>query len=354
MIPDPRSAPDSPWLWQLAKAVLLTSGLVAAALLLWRLSQVLLLFFGAILVAVLLRAAAELIERYTPVAGRRAVGLACLLIGAVLVGFLYLMGAQIRTQVTSLTENLPEMTETLEDWLGLEGLGDWLRQQTGDVMEDGNIAADVAGYTAQIAGVAVRAIIVLAAGVYLAFNPRLYRAGVLTLVPESHREEARDTVQAVGRALKLWLLGQLAAMVLVGVLTTLGLWLLGVPSAIALGFLAGALEFVPFIGPIAAAIPAIAMGLSESPSTALWVVGLYLLIQQIEGNVIYPLIQQRAVDLPPVLTIFSIVVFGVLFGLLGILLAAPLAVVVFVLVKKVWVRETLDEEVELPGEQEEE
>lgn len=344
-------APDPDWPWQLAKVLALTIGMVAAALLIWRLGHVLLLFFGAVLIAVLLRAAAALIERYTPIAGRWSVGLACLLIGAVLAGFVYLMGAQIRMQATVLIENLPDMAETAEEWLGLEGLGDWLRQRASEFVEDGNIAASVAGYTAWIADVAVHALIVIASGVYLALHPRLYRAGILKLVPEPRREEARDTVKAVGRALKLWLLGQLAAMVLVGVLTTLGLWFIGVPSPIALGVLAGAFEFVPIVGPLASAIPAIALGLAQSPSTALWVLGLYVLIQQIEGNLITPLIQQHAVDLPPVLTIFAIITFGVLFGPLGVLLATPLAVVCFVLIKKLWVREVLDEETELPGEE---
>lgn len=348
----PTRFPNPDWPWQLAKAVTLIIALVAAALLLWRLFDVLLLFFGAVLVAVLLRAAAGLIERFTPIQDRWAVGLSCLLIGALLVGFMTLMGTQIRTQAAVLIEELPDLAETVEDWLGMEGLGDRLRQRAGNVMEDTNIAASVAGYTTWMADVAVKTLIVLASGVYMALNPRLYRGGILMLVPEPRQGKARDTVRDIGRALKLWLLGQLAAMALVGLLTTLGLWLIGVPSAIALGVLAGALEFIPFVGPIASAIPGIALALTVSPSTALWTLGLYILIQQIEGNVITPLVQRHAVDLPPVLTIFAIITFGVLFGPLGILLATPLAVVVFVLVKKLWVREVLDEEVELPGEEE--
>jgi predicted PurR-regulated permease PerM len=139
---------------------------------------------------------------------------------------------------------------------------------------------------------------------------------------------------------------------MVGVLTTLGLWLLGIPSALALGLLAGVLEFVPFLGPILSAVPAVALALGEGMDTMLWVVGLYVAVQQIEGALITPLVQQHTVDLPPALTIFAIVAFGVLFGPLGILLATPLAVVVFVLVKKLWVREVLHENTELPGEPE--
>ena len=98
-------------------------------------------------------------------------------------------------------------------------------------------------------------------------------------------------------------------------------------------------------------VPAIALGLAQSPSTGLWVLGLYVLVQQIEGNLITPLVHQRTVDLPPVLTIFAILGFGVLFGSLGVLLATPLAVLCFVLVKKLWVRDVLHEQVEVAGEE---
>ena len=122
----------------------------------------------------------------------------------------------------------------------------------------------------------------------------------------------------------------------------------------ALGLIAGLLEFVPYVGPIVTAVPTMAVAAAEEPTKALWVAGLFLLIQQIEGNLIMPLVQQRTVDLPPVLTIFAVVAFATLFGVLGLLFATPLAVVCFVLVKKLWVRDTLDEETKLPGETEDE
>jgi predicted PurR-regulated permease PerM len=157
-------------------------------------------------------------------------------------------------------------------------------------------------------------------------------------------------VTVIGRALRLWLLGQLLAMFLVGAMIALGLWALGVPSALALGFIAGMLEFVPFLGPIIAALPGVAVGLGEGMETAVWVMALYFIVQQGEGYFIIPLVQQGTVALPPALTLFAIVAFGLLFGPLGILFATPLTVVAFVVVKKLWVRDTLHEETELPGE----
>lgn len=341
----PEANPEWPWI-----AVRRLVILVLAALLVWQLSHVLLLLFGAILLAVLLRAVAAVIERFTPIAGRWSVGVACLILAGVLAAFFALMGAQIQAQAAALIESLPDLLETAEERLGVSGLRDWLEEQLADVLRNGEFAVSVAAYSTTVVSIAAYAVIVVASAVYLAMTPETYRQGLLKLVPPSRQAQARDTLDTIGSALKLWLLGQLFAMVLVGVLTGAGLLVLGIPSALALGFLAGILEFVPYLGPVASAVPAVALGLAESPSTALWVLGLYVLVQQIEGMLLMPLIQQRAVDLPPIVTIFAILGFGVLFGMLGWLLATPLAVVCFVLVTKLWVREGLHEEVQVPGD----
>jgi predicted PurR-regulated permease PerM len=139
-------------------------------------------------------------------------------------------------------------------------------------------------------------------------------------------------------------------MVFIGLLTGIGLWLLGIPGALALGVIAFILEFVPFVGPILSSIPAILLALAFDPATAIWVVLLYIVIQQLEGNVIEPLVQQRAVDLPPALLLFSIVAGGLIFGMVGVVFAAPLLVVVFVMVKRLYVRDALGTHTDLPGE----
>jgi predicted PurR-regulated permease PerM len=151
-------------------------------------------------------------------------------------------------------------------------------------------------------------------------------------------------------ALRLWLRGQLIAMVVVGLLTGIGLWLLGLRSALVLGLLAGLLEFVPFLGPFLAAVPAILLALAVSPDLALWVLLLYVGVQQIEGYVLTPMVQQYAVELPGVILLFSLIGFGILFGMLGVILAAPLTVVCYVLVKRLYVIEALHTPTPIPGE----
>lgn len=142
---------------------------------------------------------------------------------------------------------------------------------------------------------------------------------------------------AARRALRGWLLGQVVSMSLVGVLTGIGLRLLGVPLVLSLSVLAGLPDFIPFIGPVIAAVPAVLMAATVGPSIALYTVLLYIVVQQIEGNVIQPLVQRWAVALPPALGLIAVVAFGTLFGVLGLVFAVPLAVALRALVQKLYV-----------------
>jgi predicted PurR-regulated permease PerM len=193
-------------------------------------------------------------------------------------------------------------------------------------------------------------LVVIFGGIFLAAQPRFYKSGAIKLVPEAKRALIAGAMDDSERALRLWLKGQLIAMVVVGLLTGFGLWMLGMGSAVALGLLAALLEFIPFVGPIVAAIPAVLIALTLSPELALSVVILYTVVQQVEGNVLQPIVQQYAVDLPGVVLIFSLIAFGTLFGVIGIIFAAPLAVVTYVMVKKLYVRETLGTATPIPGE----
>jgi predicted PurR-regulated permease PerM len=329
----------------------LIGGAVAVTLLLaWQLSHVLLLVFGAVLVAVVLRSLTDLIARYTPLKEGLALAASAALVAIVVITFLVLLGTQIRMQFETLVDGIPDLIETVEEVTGVSGVEDWLEERARGLIGGGGMIGNIAGYSGAILTGLAHVVLVVFAGLYLAVDPSLYRRGLVSLLPRKHRATADDALRATGRALRLWLMGQLVAMILVGVLTTLGLWLIGVPSALALGVIAALLEFVPFAGPVLASVPAIALGLSESATTGALVLALYLVIQQVEGNLITPLVHQRAVDLPPALTMFAILAFGVLFGPLGILLATPLAVVGYVLVSRLWIEEALEEQAHLPGE----
>ena len=319
--------------------VLLLTGL---AWLLVELSGLVLLVFGAILVAVVFDALADPIARITRLPERWALLVAVLLIFAVVGLSGWLFGAQVRDQFDELQQTLPRAWQTFESWLGSSTLGERLLAAVRDWTPSGSgIARNVGGVAAAIAGAIVNLLLVVVAGIYLAAQPRIYRRGLLNLIPPESRAAGRDAMAAAERGLRSWLGAQLIGMIAIGALTTLGLWIIGVPSALALGLLAGLAEFVPIVGPIFASIPALLIALTLGTDTLVWTLVLYLAIQQIEGNIIMPIVTRHAVNLPPALALFSVVALGILFGPLGVLFSAPLAVVIFVLVRELYVKRTL-------------
>ena len=333
------------------RRVLIVVAVGALTQLLWALVEVLLLVFGAVLVAVLLRALAAPLARRTWLSDGWALAAVtvALLVGGGLGAWLF--GAEVRAQVAELTERLPEAWRALQERLGASELGQRLMSRAEDATPGaGSVVSSLASVlTSFVSGLADFLLIVVG-GLYLAAQPGLYRQGVLLLFPdEGPRERIAGTLAASGAALRLWLLGQLVAMAFLFVLTGLGLWAIGLPAALALALLAGLAQFVPLIGPIVAAIPALLIALAEGWQTTLWTLLLYVLIQQVESNLITPLVQRQAVSLPPAVTLFAVVAFGLLFGPLGILFATPLAVVALVAVSRLWVREALGEPIDPPG-----
>ena len=329
---------------------LAVGGIVVLALLAWQLMNVFLLAFAAIVIASILIALADLIRRVLPLSQGWAVGVAVLAVVLATGAFSMFMGAQVSGQVADLFNRLPREIAAFGDMIGVPDLADRITTQIGDFAGRGNVLLSIAGYTTGILGIAADIFLVLVASIYVAQRPELYRRGALALFPANVRHYVGPATKHAGRALRLWLLGQLASMVIVGVAVGVGLWLIGVPSALALGLFAGLAEFVPVVGPIVSAVPGLLLALPEGNTTVLWVLALYVVIQQFESNVIVPIIQRHAVELPPALGLFALVALSVLFGPLGMLLSTPLTVVLFVAVKELYVRDTLKQETEVPGE----
>jgi predicted PurR-regulated permease PerM len=328
------------------RRVLIVLGLAALAFILWQLRMVLVMLFGAVVVATVFRALADVIRNRLKVPDWVAVGTSVLLILGAIGAMAAVFGNQVADQVAVLGEALPRAWQSLERRVGEMGLGEALRSASlggGSMSGFGRTLMSVGGGIADF-------VVVLFAGIFLAAQPNFYRAGAVKLVPAGKRALVAEAMIESERALRMWLKGQLIAMLMVGLLTGAGLWLLGVPSALVLGMVAGLLEFIPFAGPILAAIPAVLLALAVSPDMALWVALLYFAVQQLEGVVLQPLIQQYAVDLPGVVLLFALIAFGSLFGALGVILAAPLGVVTYVLVKRLYVIEALDTKTPLPGD----
>ena len=325
---------------------------VAGLWLLWQLSGPLLLAFGAVIVAVLLRTIADPIAERTPSPDGAAVVIAALTVVALLSAAVWLFGSVIASQPRELVAILPSSAAELQSMVASWPFGEQIARLDGSglVGGAGGIVGRVGGYALTTLGVLTSFVLLVVAGVFLAASPRTYRDGLIVLFPPERRAGLREAADTTGRALKAWLTGQLVDMVVVGVLTGVGVALIGLPSPLALGLIAGLLAFVPIVGAIAGAVPGLLLAAQGGWELMGWTLLVYVVVQQIEGNLIYPFIQKRAVELPPVLTMFGILAFGALFGFAGVLVAAPLLVVLFVNVRLLYLRRTLGEDITVPGE----
>ena len=206
---------------------------------------------------------------------------------------------------------------------------------------DGQFIGRGLGLIGSTFGAIANVLIVIFFAVFMAAQPQPYIEGFLFLVPRRRRERAREVLYEIGNVLRRWLIGQSLLAVCVAFLTGAGLMLLGAPFAIALALLAGLMEFVPYIGPFVAAVPAILVGFAESPQLALQVGLLFLGIQMAESYVLAPLIQHKAVHLPPAAILFAQVLMGAIVGALGVAVATPLAAAVMVAVSMLYVEDAL-------------
>jgi len=335
-------------------AVMIALLLILIALLLWTSSQVLLLLFAGILFAILLDAVSGWIAGVTGFSHGWSLAVALLILLVLATLGIWYLAPSVGQQLFELARTLPASIQQLRQVLGEYAWGRWILEQmpaANEMMPDGGaILSRISGVFSSTFGAIVDFALIIFVGVYGAAQPRLYIDGVIRLVPLAHRRRACEVVNAVGHTLRWWLIGRVASMIVVGVLTALGLWLLGVPLALAFGLLAALLDFIPNIGPIIAAVPAILLALTHGPDQALYVTLLYVGIQNAEGFFLTPMIQQRTVSLPPVLTLIGQVILGVLAGGLGLALASPLVAVVLVLVKMLYVHDLLGDNVQVDGE----
>jgi predicted PurR-regulated permease PerM len=335
------------------RRALIVIALVAAALLLWQLRFVVALLFGAVLIATIFRAIADLLEKHLRLPARLAVLVSVLLVVGIIGGVIWAIGAQIAAQGQNLADTLPRAAEIIDSRLGAMGLGHPVSQSLHSVHSGGGlIGTNLKSFVSSVSLSVASFLIVFFGGIFLAAQPRLYGIGTIKLIPPGRRRLVAEAMEESDRALRLWLKGQLWAMILIFVMTWAGLWALGVPSALVLALISGVLEFIPYAGAITSSVPAIMVALVQSPQLALWVVILYVIVHHIEAYLIQPVIQQFAVEIPAVITLFALLAFGLLFGILGILLAAPLAVVSYVLVKRLYVIEALDTPTPIPGSEE--
>lgn len=324
--------------------ILLTAGLLLIAYLV---GDVLLLVFAAVLIAVGLDGLARGVAARLPISrGWALVGVVVGII-AIVAASLGLTATGLFRQFREVGERVVDFAKWMQDWLselGVMAVVEEMNPDSGSIVgAAGNMAGHLMTFGMTAVGAVTSIIILIVLTLFLAADPALYRGGAVRLVPPARRTVVEETLSSIAHALRWWFFGQLASMALLGITVGLGLFLLGIDLWFALAVLTALLTFIPFIGPLIATVPIVAVGFVEGTQTGLIVLAGYVVIQNIEGNVLVPMIQQKAVNLAPALLISVQVFLSLVFGVAGLILAAPLTIVAMVAVQKLWVEHTLGE-----------
>ena len=349
-------------------------GLGVGLVLLWQTRTLVLTVFLGVLFALAVSSGVDRLQRYRIPRGVAAPLLVFAFIG-VLGGFGTWIGPTVRTQTRELKTKLPESLEKLEMWVRSKGGGviatvigldsdtgpatatpdsvalpdsaarpDSVRGAAKPASTDDDAASLRDRLLTQIGGakrffmpvishtlaLVAGIVLIIFLSIYLAIDPSLYRRGLLRFVPRQRRPHADQTLSAIATQLRKWLVTQLIAMLVIGVVTTVVLLALHVRAAVPLGILAGLLEFVPTLGPILSAVPAIAMAFVDSPEKAAAVALAYVGIQFLENHLLIPVLMKQGIDIPPALTIVTQALMALVFGFLGVLVAVPLLASVLV------------------------
>lgn len=332
----PQGTPASP-LAALLIALTVAMGLALA----WYNMASLLLLFAGILFAAFLDACTSGLGRLLTVSRIWRFALVCIALSIVAMLAAAWGISRLPEQARSTIRVIDAQFEVLQghlapygiDLFGPEGKADPLRL----IAEPGRLFGHVHQAVAGAYAVTINVIVVVFLGLFLAASPSSYREGALRLLPLAWRARMRAVMNEMGRVLRSWLLGQLVRNSILAVTMAMALHFLGLPAAALLGLLTGAANFIPYLGSLIAAFAVALVAMPLGHSILIWVMVVYFSIQTIEGYVSAPLIQRSAVNIPPAWTLFAIVVFGAMFGVMGVALAAPLLAVGRVAVQRLYV-----------------
>lgn len=304
-----------------------------------------LVIFAGILFAVLISASGSWISKRCGCSRRLGIVVFLMVFNIALAGIFTAFVPAILEQVNAFVEQVPAACEALRK--GVEDVP-WLDQLlagvTPSTLLSGESREMTTGAVTSTFGALGNIVIVLFIGLFGALDPDVYCRGILRLMAPSLRPRGREVMDKVGDTMRGWLMAQFIAMTLVGVLTGLGVWMIGVPLPLLLGLIAGVLAFIPNLGPVIAAVPAMLLAVPQGGQAVLFVVLVFVVVQTLESYAVTPLLQQRTVSLPPALVIGFQLLMGTLFGLTGLVLATPLAAVAMTLLNAIYVEDYLSHE----------
>jgi predicted PurR-regulated permease PerM len=271
---------------------------------------------------------------------------------AALLGVLWLLGLALAPAIEEQSRQLAEaFPALLEEALALAhqvqsffGLGNPIRlnpeslSSVGREFLTGSAVSAAAGVGLTVATVASLGLVVFISTVYLVIQPEPWVDGFVSLFPAGWRQRVREVLEMMYHTVQRWFIGQLAAMTFIGIFWAIALSIIGIPFALLLGIFSGLISFIPYVGATISVIVPVILALISNPITAVWVILAFIIIQQIEGNILQPIVMSQAVNLHPALVVFALLIMGTLFGLVGIFLAVPLVAALQVLVRELWVQ----------------
>ncbi len=330
--PDPSHEPLSIGFMQRVLFVILMIGMAALAL---KLLGLWLLVFGAVIIAVILRGLAEPLMRYAKLKDKTAVAIALVGLLALVALTVVLFGNQLSLQIDALSREIPQAWAAIHARLDTLPIGQLLQGQIdGMTKQAGGLVSFLPGIAGNFLSAAASTFVAVIAGVILAGAPGKYRDGVVYLFPKTMRPAVLDSMNAAGEALRKWFIGQFISMVLVGTLIAIGLTIMGVPSALALGLVAGLAQLVPLVGPTVSAGLGLLLAGAGGLQPAIWAFVLYTGVSQLEANIITPMVQRHMTEVPMVLILFALFGFAGLLGPIGVFFAMPLTVILYTLVRR--------------------
>ena len=313
----------------------------------YRISGVVLAFLLTILLSIILSAPVNYLARR---GWPRMWG--ALAVMAVLAGLLWLFGLALVPAVETQSRQFAEAFPTLLDealilanqaqsffGLGTQiGLNPENLSTVGQEFLTGSTVSTAAGVGLTVATALSLGLVVFISTIYLVIRPAPWVDGFVSLFPAEWRPRTREVLDAMYHTVQRWFLGQLTAMTFIAVFWAISLYIIGVPFALLLGIFSGLVSFVPYVGALISVVVPMLLALISDPFTVVWVILAFVIIQQIEGNILQPIVMSRAVDLHPALVVFALLVMGTLFGLVGVFLAVPLVAALQVLVRELWVQ----------------
>ncbi|MBN8816764.1 MAG: AI-2E family transporter [Sphingomonas sp.] len=320
--------------------IILIAGLTIA---LYRVGTLLILAFGSVLGAITIHAIAGRLQRHLGVPQRYAICLAMLSALAVTGFLVWLLTAQFGTQINALITETPQLLGRLAAWMSQSAVGAKIVEAVNVAYAGAQAAQDLSAFARGGADFVLNTILLIVGSMFFAMEPRRYRDGLLLLLPKDKRAAFGDAFDDLGRNLRLWLRAQIILMLLMGISIGVGLWLSGVPSAAALGLLAGISEFIPYIGPTVAMLPALGLAANAGTGPLVGAIATYAIVRIVQDMIVTPVIQSHVIAIPPAITLFAMVGIGYIFGLTGLVFAAPLLVAIFALTHSLYIRETLGE-----------